>query len=241
MNPSPAPLWCLVPAAGLGSRMQAEVPKQYLPLAGQTLLEVTLQRLLQLPGLTGIMVALSPEDRWFDQLPLARHRQIWRTQGGDTRADSVCRGLLALRAQGAAADDWVLVHDAARPCVTLAAIGRLLSGVKAAGRGGLLAVPVADTLKQQAPGQPHCVASTLDRSRIWQAHTPQVFPLGLLLEALQAGLAQGLQITDEASALEAYGHSPLLVEDRRDNIKITRPEDLPLAEYLLQQQAGDSL
>lgn len=228
--------WALVPAAGSGSRMGSAVPKQYLPLAGQCVLEVTLNTLLQVPGLEGILVALPPEDTHFATLPIAQNPLIHTTSGGSERARSVLLGLKHLRQHlQVAAHTPILVHDAARPCVTLSAIARLLQHTQQPPGCGLLASPIADTLKvchTSPQGHPHS-SHTQDRSHLWAAHTPQVSPLGLLIDALEHSLNQGLIITDEASALEHFGLAPLLVQDRRDNLKVTHPEDLALAEQIL--------
>lgn len=224
-------LWALIPAAGSGSRMHAQRPKQYLPLAGKTLLQVTLDKFLSRSDLSGILVATAAEDEWFVALNLP----VLRCAGGATRAQSVLAGLEYLSGLGASPDDFVLVHDAARPCVTQDSLNRLIQTVVTAKQGALLACPVCDTLKQASSDPAPQSLNTLDRSRIWQAHTPQMFALGQLKYALQSAQAQGLTVTDEASALELMGISPLLVADRRDNIKVTLPEDLPLAEFILQR------
>lgn len=231
--------WVVVPAAGIGTRMGAECPKQYLQLAGKTLLEQTLERLLQLPQLAGILLALHPEDSHWFGLPLSRDKRITVVNGGQERSRSVLNALNHLSLE-ADAQDWVLVHDAARPCITLGAINELCRQIAGHSVGGLLGVPVGDTLKQiQAPTRPghfQQVVATLDRSLLWQAQTPQAFRCQLLRDCLTQALAQGASITDEASAMELAGYQPLMVEGRGDNIKVTRPEDLVLAELILQRQ-----
>lgn len=227
-------LWALIPAAGSGSRMQAQRPKQYLPLAGKTLLEVTLDKFLSRRDLSGILVALAADDEIFATLNVP----VLHCTGGATRAESVLAGLLFLSEQGAGDNDFVLVHDAARPCVTQDSLNRLIQTVIASNQGALLACPVCDTLKQAAfdSGSDTPLSTrTLDRSQIWQAQTPQMFALGDLKRALTTAQAQGQTVTDEASALELIGLYPQLVADRRDNIKVTLPEDLPLAEFILQR------
>ena len=213
----------VVPAAGFGRRMQTECPKQYLSIGNKTILEHAVAALLADPRVQRVVIAVSPGDRRFSQLPLAQHPQITVVDGGAERADSVLAGLKALpEAQ------WVLVHDAARPCVTPAALERLCRELANDPVGGLLAMPVADTLKR-ADGTQH-VAETVARDGLWQAQTPQMFRYGLLAKVL-AG--QGA-VTDEASAFEAAGYAPRLVRSDMANLKVTYPADLALAELILQ-------
>jgi len=220
-NPS---FWVVIPAAGVGARMRADRPKQYLPLDGRTLIEHTLDCFLGQPGLLGLVVCLSADDGWWPQLACAADPRITRAEGGRERADSVLNGLHALTALGAAEQDWVLVHDAARPNLAQSDLRKLLHTLQDDPVGGLLAVPVRDTLKLAGPDGR--VSATPDRSLFWQAYTPQMFRLGALCDALAAALAAGATITDEASAMEWAGQAPCLVEGRSDNIKVTRPEDL---------------
>lgn len=225
--------WALVPAAGIGSRMGAEVPKQYLTLHGKTILEHTLERLLQIPGLEGIIVAINPFDEYWQQLPLSNHAKIETVDGGQERSDSVINGLRALRDR-AHKLDWILVHDAARPCVTLDSIQSMFDALEEHLVGGVLGVPVSDTLKRI--NEEYGIEATVDRRVLWHAQTPQMFRFGILHHALHKALAEEFVVTDEASAVERAGYQPLMVEGRRDNLKITRPEDLALAEVLLQIQ-----
>lgn len=218
------PFWLVIPAAGVGARMAADRPKQYLEVAGRCILEHTLDCFLDHPGLLGVMVCLAVDDPYWPNLALASDPRIRRADGGRERADSVLAGLRALQLAGAAEDDWVLVHDAARPNLARSDLDRLLDTLATDPVGGLLAVPARDTLKRaDAAGR---VAQTVDRAVIWQAYTPQMFRLGDLRQALDAALAAGVPITDEASALEWVGKAPRLVEGRADNLKVTRPEDL---------------
>ena len=216
--------WVVIPAAGVGARMRADRPKQYLPLDGRTLIEHTLDCFLGQPGLLGLVVCLSADDGWWPQLACATDSRITRAEGGQERADSVLNGLHALTALGAAEQDWVLVHDAARPNLAQSDLRTLLATLQDDPVGGLLAVPVRDTLKLAGPDGR--VSATPDRSLFWQAYTPQMFRLGALRDALGNALAAGATITDEASAMEWAGQAPRLVEGRADNIKVTRPEDL---------------
>lgn len=227
------PCQVIVPAAGTGTRMNADIPKQYLPLAGKTVLEWTLLRLLQLPAVSGITVAVRADDHRWQELSLSSDSRIRVVTGGAERNLSVIHALRSLPS-ALSADHWVLVHDAARPCVALADIARLRHSLVSHPVGGILATPVSDTLKKADSQQQ--ITTTLDRSRVWQAQTPQLFRRGLLQECLERAHAEQKHVTDEASAVEHYGYQPLLIEGQRDNIKITRPEDLALAGWILQQQ-----
>ncbi|EIK97855.1 2-C-methyl-D-erythritol 4-phosphate cytidylyltransferase [Pseudomonas sp. M47T1] len=228
---SPA-FWAVIPAAGVGARMAADRPKQYLQLGGRTILEHSLDCFLDHPGLKGLVVSLAEDDPYWPGLASARDSRIQRAPGGAERADSVLNALLHLHAQGAADDDWVLVHDAARPNLSRTDLDKLLGELAHDPVGGLLAVPARDTLKRaDAHGR---VAETVDRSTIWQAYTPQMFRLGALHRALADSLVADVAITDEASAMEWSGQAPRLIEGRSDNLKVTRPEDL---EWLRQRWA----
>lgn len=237
--PADARLFAVVPGAGTGQRMAAGLPKQYLTLRGSTLAEQTLTRLLALARIQRIAVPVAENDPWWPELALASHPRILGCSGGASRADSVVAGLEALLASaGARVHDWVLVHDMARPCVRLSDIERLLNAC--GDDGAILALPVTDTVKQADAQQQ--IERTLDRSVIWRALTPQLFPLGALLDALKSGLSSApAQVTDEASAMEMAGARPLLVAGRADNIKITLPDDLPLADWYLAQQEQEAL
>lgn len=216
--------WCVIPAAGVGSRMQADRPKQYLMVGGKTILEHTLACFLDHPKLWGVVASLSEQDPYWPTLACSQDPRIRRALGGAERADSVLNALTLLLKQGANPEDWVLVHDAARPNLALEDLDRLLSLLAEDGVGGLLAVPARDTLKRaDAEGR---VAATVDRSVIWHAYTPQMFRLGMLHSALSRALAAKHLVTDEASALEWAGYAPRLIEGRSDNLKVTRPEDL---------------
>ncbi|KJH83083.1 2-C-methyl-D-erythritol 4-phosphate cytidylyltransferase [Pseudomonas sp. KSR10] len=216
--------WVVIPAAGVGSRMRADRPKQYLPLAGKTIIEHTLDCFLDHPRLLGLVVSLAPADPYWPRLESASDSRIQRSDGGAERAESVLSGLRRLAELGARDEEWVLVHDAARPNLARDDIDRLLGELMDDPVGGLLAVPARDTLKRA--GDDGRVQETIDRSVIWQAFTPQMFRLGVLRDALAGALEAGAPVTDEASALEWAGHSPKLIEGRSDNLKITRPEDL---------------
>lgn len=218
----------LVPAAGFGARMGSELPKQYLPLAGRPMIAHALETLCACPELSTVFVVLSPNDTMFHEYDWSHCGEKLQPLycGGETRAESVTNGLLASELEP---DDWVLVHDAARPCLTQSHLAKLIAELRDDPVGGILAVPVADTLKRANAQQR--IAHTEPREGLWQAQTPQMFRAGLLMQALQ----QCRAVTDEASAIEALGLSPKLVASESTNFKVTYPQDLLLAELLLQQ------
>ena len=221
--------WCIVPAAGSGARMQQSTPKAYLPLLDKTVIEYTLQRLLAVSCIEKIMVVVP------DGIPpgFVQPPKIETVIGGQERCHSVLNGLQALVGR-ADQQDWVLVHDVARPCVSLQDIQTLIGRCEHHPVGGLLARPIVDTVKRShADGS---VAETLDRKQLWCALTPQCFRFGLLLTALQHAVTQNYLVTDESHAIELLGHQPLLVEGLSENIKITYPKDLKRAEFILREQ-----
>lgn len=225
--------WAVIPAAGGGRRMQAAVPKQYMRLHQRALIEWSAAPFIEAPWIGGVVVVLARGDRRFSRLPIARHPKVLCTVGGATRADSVLAGLRAIPQEGArdSARTFVLVHDAARPCVDGAALRRLR--VAASDRnGGLLAIPQSETVKLARGGR---VLRTVDRRDLWRAQTPQLFRLDLLQRALADALRRGAEITDEASAMEAAGFRPRLVPGEGRNLKVTYPEDLELAALWLAQ------
>lgn len=246
--PTEARLFAVVPAAGSGTRMGASLPKQYLSAHGRTIAEHTIGRLLSYARIEKIVVATAQDDLWWPQLPTALHPRVKSALGGASRADSVL-ACLNLLSEEAANTDWVLVHDMARPCVRLSDIDMLLQSCGE--QGALLALPVTDTIKQantatsspedSSQATPATVVGTLSRENIWRALTPQLFPLGALREALTVALAEGLPITDEASAMELRGARPRLVVAHSDNIKVTLPADLPLVRFYLSQQEDEGL
>ncbi|CNF66924.1 2-C-methyl-D-erythritol 4-phosphate cytidylyltransferase [Yersinia frederiksenii] len=217
----------VLPAAGIGSRMQADCPKQYLTAGGKTIIEHAISSLLDHPQIQQIIVVIHPQDTQFSTLPIAQDSRIRVVHGGEQRADSVMAGLQAAGQAG-----WVLVHDAARPCLHRDDLDQLLSIMRHSKVGGILAAPVRDTMKRSEAGV-QAIAHTVDRQALWHALTPQLFPLELLKLCLSRALQEGAVVTDEASALEHCGYHPLLVSGSSDNIKVTRPEDLALAEFYL--------
>lgn len=239
MNSDQPRLWVVVPAAGKGARMGSDIPKQYLPLANRTVIEHTLECLLQTDFLVGLMVVLAPSDRSFTQLPIAADTKILTCNGGAERAHSVLQGLLALESQ-VQKGDWVLIHDAARPCLAVPTLNTFVATILATGQGGILAVPVADTLKR-VDASAQQILSTQDRTELWQAQTPQMFLYADLLFALQKANACGLVITDEASAMELAGFSCRIVAGTSENLKITQSADLRLASLILQAQKVDGI
>ncbi|MEP4148573.1 MAG: 2-C-methyl-D-erythritol 4-phosphate cytidylyltransferase [Halioglobus sp.] len=224
-------LHAIIPAAGIGSRMSAAIPKQYLRIAGKTLLEHSVDTLLRTPGVCSVTVALHPDDTFANDLSIFADPRVSRVTGGDARADSV---LAALRAVPGRPGDWVLVHDAARPGLQVADVMRLVEAVTAKGEGGILAEPLVDTVKRaDAQGR---VESTLDRTSLWRAQTPQMFRLDELISALLAAAEDGHAVTDEASAMELAGQPVLLIPGSPANLKVTVAEDLELAAWYLSRQ-----
>jgi 2-C-methyl-D-erythritol 4-phosphate cytidylyltransferase len=223
-------LYALVPCAGTGERAGQALPKQYAPLAGRSVVGHSLAALSAVKRLHAVLVVLSPDDQLFEQHVEAGPEWVARC-GGVTRALTVARGLDELLARGARADDWVLVHDAARCLLRPEWIDALIDACVADQVGGLLALPLADTLKHESNGR---VDATIDRRGKWQAQTPQMFRIGLLREALAAA---GEAVTDEAGAVEALGHAPRLVPGALENFKLTYPADFELAGRLLAPRA----
>ncbi len=229
--------WCVVPAAGAGRRFGAAKPKQYHDLAGRPLIVRTLERLASHPRVAGLMVVLASDDPWWPGIERIENVPVATTIGGAERADSVLAGLRALPTS-VGASDWVMVHDAARPCLRHEDLSRLLEQGTTHPVGAILATRVRDTVKQEENQE---IARTVPREHLWRALTPQLFRRGELLEALaRTRLENGQKAsapTDDANALEQMGKKPLLVEGYDDNLKITSSIDLALAEWILQRQA----
>ncbi|GAB3488494.1 2-C-methyl-D-erythritol 4-phosphate cytidylyltransferase [Marinomonas epiphytica] len=222
------PLWVIIPAAGVGKRMQSHTPKQYLQLQNQTILDRTIGLFLRSESIAGVAVGLSDNDGYWPQSQWYQDARVKVFKGGAERSDTVLNGLMALEAtleEGAS----VLVHDAARPLLSQAALARIAD--YEGEQGALLAMPSRDTVKQSS--HQHKVMSTVDRNHIWLAQTPQKFPARALQQALLAGRQQNQAITDESSAMELMGWQPQLIEGESRNIKITLPEDILIAEALL--------
>ena len=229
-------LWAVVPAAGIGTRFAADKPKQYLSLAGQPIAEHALNTLNASGLFTAIIVAVNPNDSHFGLLPAASLPLVEQVSGGASRAESVLNGLKALSGR-AQKDDWVMVHDIARPLVAQASLLRLRDAVSDSDRAVILAAPIYDTIKQavsvrDSHGLP-VVKATLNRQQLWAAQTPQMVRYGLLCDALSTALDAGDVITDEASAVERLGVDVVIVENTPQNIKITTADDLQMAEFFL--------
>ena len=228
----PHKLWAIIPAAGSGSRFSKTELKQYQMIGQKTVLEHTVSRLNQLP-LQGYVLAIGSDDDVAQSLPFSNMERAHFCEGGTERVDSVLNALNYLSTI-ADADDWVFVHDAARPCVTQDCLSKLVSTAIQFNTGAILAIPVRDTLKRVVSAQD--IQETVDRSQLWQAQTPQIAKLGVLKSAIEHALAANAVITDEASALEFVGQPVQVVQGRSDNIKITYPDDLELARLILAAQ-----
>ncbi|MBA4693811.1 MAG: 2-C-methyl-D-erythritol 4-phosphate cytidylyltransferase [Congregibacter sp.] len=228
-------IWAVVPAAGSGRRLGGEIPKQYREIAGAPLMEHTLRALLESPDIRGVVVALDPSDRRADAIESLSDVRVQTTPGGAERADSVMAGLELLASQ-ATEEDWVLVHDAARPCLPLEALTALVERARLTGEGAILAEPVADTLKQVDDAG--SVAGTVDRASLWRAQTPQLFPLFPLRAALGQCFEEGVSVTDEAMAMEYVGQPVHVVEGPSSNIKVTVEADLAFADLVLRKRGA---
>jgi len=231
--------WAILPAAGIGQRMQADKPKQYLPLGQKTVIEHSLDRLLSMDEIEGVVISISDTDEYWHALNYQSKKPVLIAKGGCERCDSVLNALELLAANAKHTDSvWVLVHDAARPCVRTADIKKLLNEATTGHDGGLLALPVRDTMKRAKNS--NVVEKTVNRDNLWHALTPQTFPLMLLKRVLENAIQQGESITDDASAMELAGYSPALVEAHEDNIKITRAFDLKLAALYMKNQMDEA-
>lgn len=235
----PAPrFWAVVPAAGTGSRMAASMPKQYLSLGSHTVLEHTLSRFCHHPLISGVIVIIARHDHLWPQFSISSHHKIRRADGGTERMHSVLNGLELLR-QEADNDDWVLVHDAARPCIRPADISNLIDELHSHPVGGLLGWPVRDTMKRaNDDGE---VLETIDRTGLWHALTPQMFRLGELQAALKRVMDDDSIVTDEAQAIEMTGRKPRFIKGSPDNIKITLNTDLEIAELYIRAQEAEAV
>lgn len=220
--------WAVIPAAGAGKRMQSDVPKQYLQINGKPIIEYTLEVFIKHPDIESVIVAISDTDEYWNELPVSKHPKVKTTEGGFERCHSVMNCLDYL-SDIADENDWVLVHDAARPCLKSTDIDKLINNVSGTD-GGLLALPVRDTMKRSNDRH---VSETVSREGLWHALTPQMFRLHNLQLALKAVIDSRELVTDESLAMERAGYRPLLVEGRPDNIKVTHNEDLYLATLYL--------
>ncbi len=224
-------IWAIVPAAGTGSRSGSAIPKQYQALAGQPMLHHVLDVLCQHPDIDGIILALSAEDTHWQGITMWRNKALRTCIGGAERSDSVLLAINALADVLVGAEDFVLVHDAARPCLRFEDLHQLIQLASVHPVGALLAGKIKDTVKRSDSSAQ--VEGTIDRRLLWRAFTPQMFPLKSLQRALQHAKQEGVAVTDESSAMECLGLSPLLVEGADDNIKVTLASDFALAEAIL--------
>jgi len=224
----------LIPAAGLSVRFGGTTLKQYAHLLGQPVIAHSIEAVQKHPAVTGVTVALAPDDGIYDELMRPRYPEVTTIEGGESRAQTVLNGLRFLL-QHFSDCEWVLVHDAARPCLSAACLTNLLDRGRASPSGAILAVPVSDTMKRADPSG-H-IAHTVDRTGLWAAQTPQLFRLKSLATHLEHALSCGQDPTDEAATMEAAGIHPLLVQGASSNIKITGAEDLSLAEFILRHQS----
>ncbi len=230
-------IWAIVPASGVGQRMQGDRPKQYLSFCGKTVIEHTLDRLISCEQIHGIVLVLNREDKYWASIGYVSDKPVLTVDGGDERQDSVINGLITLH-QIEQKTSQALVHDAVRPLISLQDLSSLIKAFNHNNDGAILASPLADTLKRADDSG--CIAETIDRSGLWRALTPQLFDSKLLLNALLHAQQNNQLMTDDASAMEAMGYRPGLVEGSGDNIKITRPGDLVSAERIwLSQQDSD--
>ncbi|HIF18503.1 MAG TPA: 2-C-methyl-D-erythritol 4-phosphate cytidylyltransferase [Cycloclasticus sp.] len=229
-------IWCIVPAAGIGLRFGENRPKQYLPFRSSTIIDTTIKTLLLCTSLEKVIVCLHPDDEHAQQSDFIKHPRVHVVIGGNQRSDSVLNGLQSIQTD-TAKQDWVLVHDAARPCVRLADINKLISEAQTHQQGSILAVPIHDTIKEV---DNELAVRTLDRTKLWRALTPQLFKLSDIQGALLSAKKQSRVVTDEASAIEQLGLPVRIVEGHADNIKITVPADLQLANMYMDQQEEQS-
>lgn len=229
-------IWAIVPAAGIGARMLSDRPKQYLRLDDKLVIEHTLHRLASHPKVAGLIVAIAENDPYWPTLTFDLKCPLYQVTGGAERADSVFNAIQKLSTLRKD-NPWVLVHDAARPCLRHKDIDQMIAELTNHDVGGILGIPVNDTVKRVSAG--HEITETVCRQGLWRASTPQMFRLQTLKDALQGAKQQQLTVTDEASAIELSGLKPMMVEGHSDNIKITVPQDLALASLFLQLQAKE--
>jgi 2-C-methyl-D-erythritol 4-phosphate cytidylyltransferase len=229
--------WAIIPAAGVGKRMGQDLPKQYLKLHDKYVLEYSIRLFSNNPLINGVVVVISDGDPYWGETGLDKIPKVMVTQGGVERCHSVQNGLKALKAH-AGPEDWILVHDAARPCLDRADLDKMILALEEHPVGGILAIPTKDTMKRA--NDDGKVVETVNRENLWHALTPQMFRYSLLESAIDNAISNNILVTDEAQAVELYGKHPQLVEGKSSNIKITNSSDLVLAEYYLSQQ-GDEI
>lgn len=229
-------VYAVIPAAGIGRRMGADIPKQYLKLKNKLVIEHTIERLLSINFIERVVVVIAAHDEVWSTLPVSKEPRVLSAKGGKERCHSVLNGLQTLVGEPtrASGDSWVLVHDAARPCVRSKDIIAMVNQLRVHAVGGILAAPVRDTLKKAS--HDNSISSTVDRTALWHAFTPQMFRVKTLSDALGTAIASENLVTDEAQAIERCGLVPQLIEGHSDNLKITQPEDLILAGLYLESQ-----
>jgi len=237
-EPSSDKVWVLIPAAGIGTRMNSDIPKQYLEIHGKSVIEHTLQCFIQHDDVAGVIVALNSDDPYWKYLKIDyQQKPLYTVEGGKERSDSVMQTLdYLLSVERVPKSTWVMVHDAARPCLTMKDIDSLLEIRETRSIGGILASPVRDTMKRSIKNSFE-IDRTETRENLWHALTPQLFKAGDLRRALETCLEKGIEVTDESSAIEVLGEHPILVEGSSANIKITLPEDLEVASWILSKRA----
>jgi len=232
----PARHWAVIPAAGSGVRMGSSIPKQYLSLAGRTVIEHVLELFMHHPRIAGITVAVAADDPyWQRYMPRSQAKPVHAATGGEHRAHSLLNALMTLQDE-LEDDDWVLVHDAVRPCLHSHDLDMLLTELDNDPVGGILGTPLADTVKRVNADQR--VVETPSRADLWRAYTPQMFRYRMLKEALESCIREGFTPSDEATAMEHRHHEVRVLEGRSDNIKITRPDDIAFAETILRHRSG---
>ena len=224
--------WAIIPAAGVGLRVGSDIPKQYMKINGKTILEYSIDPFLRHPQVDGVIVVLAENDFAWVDLGINESDQLITTIGGKERFHSVLNGLVALENK-LGDDDWVLVHDAARPCLEMKDVDNLMNTLSEHPTGGILAMPVMDTMKRSDSN--NVISSTVERNGLWHALTPQMFRYKKLLVSIEQAIEKNIQLTDEAQAMEQMGEDPMLVEGSVRNIKITRSEDIELATFYLSQ------
>ncbi len=224
--------WAIIPAAGIGRRIGSETPKQYLQINGKPILQYSINLFLQHQLIDGVVIVLAENDTFWKGLQINESEKLITTIGGVERFHSVLNGLIALEGR-LDTDDWVLVHDAARPCLEISDIDKLINSTVTHPTGGILAMPVRDTMKRA--GEDNLIIETVDRNQLWHALTPQMFRFKKLRQAIEDAIENNIPITDEAQAIEQTGQRPILVEGSARNIKVTRPEDLALASFYLSE------
>ncbi|MEM7194766.1 MAG: 2-C-methyl-D-erythritol 4-phosphate cytidylyltransferase [Pseudomonadota bacterium] len=228
-------VWAVVPAAGNGTRMSADRPKQYLALNGRSVIEHSINALSQNSLVSGVVVAIARDDKYWTDLDCGQMKILSVVEGGNTRMASVLNALKSLMSfEQVDPGHWVLVHDAARPCLRQSDLTALIENARSSPDGAILATPVVDSIKQQS-GEDTVVGRSVNRSGLWRALTPQMFRIRALCDALEACHNRQEDVTDESSAMEQSGYHPVLVEGSSDNIKITTPADLALADFYIGQ------